>query len=384
MSSPQSLVLKNAMIKKRKPRVVLVTGHYWYSKRRAGFHWLADAFHRLGWEVLFFTASLSWLSYVRRDHRLRYPSLWKERNRLIPSAPGFFSYVWFTPYHPANLRSNVLNHLSKALFARYGDLPLGPAEEWIRSADLIVFESTPGLLLFHRFKRLNPGARFVYRASDDLRLLKNHPLVLEMEKVILPEFDLVSVPSAYMYQLFRDKTPRLRLHFHAIRKDLFDRDYPNPYLGLLGPHLVFVGVSHFDYDFLERASRIFPNARFHIVGPIQAQIKRPNVHFYGERPFSETIPYIKFADVGLANRTYAPGAESLSDSLKIIQYTYARLPIVAPEFLRSSRCNVIPYRPGEEESIKRAITKALETDRSSIDVSDIYSWEELAQRLVEE
>ena len=372
------------MDKKRKPRVVLVTGHYWYSKRRAGFHWLADAFQRLGWEVLFFTASLSWLSYLRRDHRLSYPNLWRERNRFSAAAAGLFSFVWFTPYHPANLRSGFLNKLSKPLFARYGDLPLGEAEEWIRSADLVVFESTPGLLLFRQFKRLNPGARFVYRVSDDLRLLKNHPLVLEMEEAVLPEFNLVSVPSAYMYKLFQDKTPRLRLHSHAIRKDLFDRDYPNPYLGLPGPHLVFVGVSYFDYDFLERASRTFSDAQFHIIGPLRVQIKRPNVRFYGERPFLETIPYIKFADVGLANRTYTPGAESLSDSLKIIQYTYARLPIVAPEFLRSSRHNVISYRPGEEESIKRAIQKALEMDRSSISVSDIFSWEELAQRLVEE
>lgn len=372
------------MAKERRTRVVLVTGHYWHSKRRAGFHWLADAFHRLGWEVLFFTASLSWLSYLRRDYRLSYPSLWRERNQLSPAAAGLFSFVWFTPYHPANLRSGLLNRLSKPLFARYGDLPLGEAEEWIRSADLVIFESTPGLLLFWRFKRLNPGARFVYRASDDLRLLKNHPLVLEVEEAVLPEFDLVSVPSAYMYELFRDKTSRLRLHFHAIRKDLFDRDYPNPYLDLPGPHLVFVGVSHFDYDFLERASRIFPNAQFHIVGPLQAKINRPNVHFYGERPFPETIPYIKFADVGLANWTYVPGAESLSDSLKIVQYTYARLPIVAPEFLRSSRPNIVLYRPGDDTSIRDAIQKALAIDRSSVSASDIYSWEELALRLAEE
>ncbi len=59
-------------------RVVLITGHYWNSKRKAGFHWLADAFLRQGWEVVFFTAPpapLSLLSVIRRDYRLDYPVL---------------------------------------------------------------------------------------------------------------------------------------------------------------------------------------------------------------------------------------------------------------------------------------------------------------------
>lgn len=366
----------------RKPRVVLVTGHYWYSKRRAGFHWLADAFHCLGWEVLFFTASLSWLSYLRRDHRLTYSNLWEQRNQLHPVNRGFFSYVWFTPFHPANLRLPVLNHLSKRLFSVYGDLFLGALEEWIIGADLIIFESTPGLLLFHRFRRLHPRARFVYRVSDDLRLLKNHPLVLEAEAAALPEFDLVSVPSSHMYKIFQGKTPNLRLHYHGIRKDLFDRDYLNPYSGLAGAHLVFVGISHFDYDFLERASRSFPDGQFHVIGPIKPKINRSNVHFYGEKPFYETVPYIKHADVGLAAWEYRPGAESLSDSLKIIQYSYARLPIIAPDFLCSSRPNVIAYHPGDDASIAEALRKALEMDRLSIPTDGIYSWEELAQALV--
>jgi len=30
-------------------RVVLVSGHYFESRRRAGFHWLAEAYWRAGW-----------------------------------------------------------------------------------------------------------------------------------------------------------------------------------------------------------------------------------------------------------------------------------------------------------------------------------------------
>ena len=366
------------------PRVVLVTGHYWGSQRRAGFHWLADAYHRLGWEVLFFTSSLSWLSHLRGDFRLKYPDLRNNRNRLCQVMQNFHSFVWFTPFHPANLRSGFLNRLSSPLFKRYANFSLGEAEDWLRSADLFIFESTPGLLLFERFKRLNPGARFVYRVSDDLRLLKNHPIVIEAERKFAPRFDLVSVPSDYLRKVLGDMGAHAELHHHAIRKDLFDKHYPNPYEGLPGPHLVFVGVSYFDHTFLEIASRLFPEWQFHIIGPIERKVQRANIHYYGEMPFVKTIPYIKWADIGLANWSYAPGAESLSDSLKIIQYTYARLPIVAPAFLRSPRSNIVFYQPGDDASIKGAIQKALEINRSSICVSAIYSWEDLALRLAEE
>jgi len=361
-----------------KPTVVLVTGHYWYSKRRAGFHWLADAYHRLGWQVLFFTASVSWLSYLRRDHRTLYGSFWEQRNKLWQVGEDFYSYVWFTPFHPANLRSGLLNALSKPLFRTYGDLPLGPVEPFLRKANLFVFESTPGLLLLKRVKAINPKARYVYRVSDDLRLLKNHPLVLEAEEDGLAHFELISTPSKAIFERFKDLHPNVKLHPHGIRKDLFDREYPNPYQGRPGPHLVFVGISHSDEDFINRASRMFPTAQFHIIGPLRRTANAHNVYYYGEMPFEETVPFILHADVGLATRSCLPGSESLSDSLKVIQYTYAKLPVLMPSCIPATRPNIVTYVPGNDESIRSAVLKALSFDRSQVDRSGIHSWEELA------
>src|SRR5262245_40502738 len=62
-------------------RVVLVTGHYLESKRKAGFHWLADAYWRAGWEVIFLTTAISWLSWLQRNYRMAYPIL-REANHL--------------------------------------------------------------------------------------------------------------------------------------------------------------------------------------------------------------------------------------------------------------------------------------------------------------
>ena len=359
-------------------RVVLITGHYWNSKRKAGFHWLADALWRQGWEVVFLTAALSWLSVIRRDYRLAYPVL-QEANQLQEVQKKMWSYVWFTPWHPANLRWDFLNYLSRRWFRLYGQLPLGPVEPMISQADLFIFESTPALLLFETCKRLNPSAQFIYRVSDDLRLLRNHPVVLDTEKRVAPQFDLVSVPSQHIYRIFAG-LPNLKLHLHGIRKDLFIWDYPTPYQPSVYPNIVFVGNSHFDRNFLEQASQLFPNWQFHIIGPIPHLPQRKNITVYGELPFEVTIPYLKYADIALHTLSYSPGAEGFSDSLKVIQYTYCKLPIIAPIYLSSSRPHVFYYQPGDASSIHNALIAAQTYDRSQIQTDEIYSWDELVCR----
>jgi 2-beta-glucuronyltransferase len=361
-------------------KAILISGHYWGSKRKAGFHWLADALARAGWDVAFFTAPISWISALRKDYRMAYP-IREEANRLVPRGEGLWSYVWYTPFHPSDLRSSLANRLSQGIFGLYARLPLGPAEAFIREADLVLFESTPAILLFDRFKQLNSRARYVYRVSDDMRYLKNHPMVLEAEQRVAPLFDLVSVPSRPMLSKF-EGLPHARHHLHGLQKDLFDRDYPNPYPRSETPHLVFVGNFLFDYDALERSSRLLPDWQFHIIGPLPNLPQRPNVRAYGEIPFMETLPYVQHADIGLQFRHYDTGADALGDSLKIIQYTYCKLPIVAPDFLKSSRTNLFGYTPGDDDSMKKAMLSAAQCDRSRISTEGIYSWDELAEQLV--
>jgi 2-beta-glucuronyltransferase len=268
--------------------------------------------------------------------------------------------------------NRILDWLTHGLFARYGALPLGAAEQHVRHADLLIFESKPGLLLFAQCKRLNPQARYVYRVSDDLRLLRSgHPVVLEAEARYAGQFDLVSVPSPALLQRFQH-LPQAVLHRHGIRKDLFAQ---------AGANVVFVGTAYFDDDFLRRASESFPQWGFHIIGPIPHLPRRPNVVAYGEIPFVETVPFIKHADIGLHTLVYKPGAEAFTDSLKVMQYTYCGLPIIAPEYLRSPRPNVLYYALGDTPSIRQALLAARSFDRRKVITDDIRSWDEIAAAL---
>lgn len=358
-------------------RVVFVTSHYLDSDRKAGFHWLAESFWQSGWHVVFFTESISWLSLLRRDPRCRYPIV-REAGRLRYLRERFASYVWLTPFHPIHLRSSLLNRLGAPVLKLYAKFPMRGAETEIAQADLFVFDSDHGLFLFDRFKARNPRARFVYRVSDHIPMMRHHPLLPAREERILPRFDLISVPSIFFQKRFAH-LPNVVMQHHGLHKELFDRPCVNPYVG--GPNVIYVGKHYFDRDFLERASRLFPDWRFHVFGAVGALPASANLACYGERPFAGLVPYLKHADIGLQALTYTPGAECFTDSLKMHQYTYCRLPIVAPAFLRGDLPHVFCYEPGDDASIRQALWAARAYDRASISAAAILSWDDIAGKL---
>ena len=65
----------------------------------------------------------------------------------------------------------------------------------------------------------------------------------------------------------------------------------------------------------------------------------------------------------------------------VIQYTYCRLAILAPSFLRSPRPNFVLYIPGDRASIGSALEEARRFDRGRVDTAGIRSWDDLADQL---
>jgi 2-beta-glucuronyltransferase len=353
-------------------RVILVSGHYLGSKRRAGFHHLAEAFWNLGWDVTFVTAAISALSRLRGDYRFAYP-VREEANRLVPVRERLASYVLMTRTHPGNLRLGVVNRLSAPWFARYARAPLGALEELLRAADLVVFEGTAALLLVERIRGLAPRARLVYRASDDLRALDVHPLILEAEAAAIPLFDLVSVPTQNIADALAPYGA-VEIHPPAIDKAALDRKTESPYGA--GPTAVFAGVSPlFDYGSLAAAAELAPHVSFHVVGPPPRPLPA-NVSFHPELAYEELVPYLQHATYGLL--FFPPGYASLGQGNKVAQYSYCRLPIVAPAYLGAERPNLCLFEPGDRESLKRALAEAERMPHSPAFAEGVRSAEELA------
>jgi 2-beta-glucuronyltransferase len=356
-------------------RVILISGHYLGSKRRSGFHHLADAFWRHGWDVTFVTAAISFVSRLRGDHRFAYP-VREEANRLVTVRERLTSYVLMTWVHPGNLRLGLANRLSKPWFARYARVPLGPLEERLRVADLVIFEGTAALLLVERIRALAPQARLVYRASDDLRALGVHPLVLDAEASAIPLFDLVSAPTQQIANVIA-RHGSVELHPPAVDKAAFDLETESPYGN--GPAAVFAGVSPlFDYDSLATAATLVPHVSFHVIGP-PARSLPANVTFHPELPFAQVVPYLRHATFGLL--LFPPGYPSLGQGSKVAQYSYCRLPIVAPAHLEVDRANICIFRYGDAASLQGALKSAEQLEHSPRFADGILSTDQLASIL---
>lgn len=361
-------------------KITLITYHHWKSKRRAGFHWLANAFHNMGYEVIFITGAISNISKLKNDFRFK--SIDKNAiNKIVKEKENFYSYVWFTKWHPVNLRNKMLNKLSYKHFEKYASF-FNDEEllNFIKNSYAFIFESFPGIFLFEPLKKLNKKSKFIYRVSDDMKLLDIHPAVIDCEKKILQEFDLVSVPSEYIKNMFPN-FENIELQYHGIEKRVFDECKENPYKEK--NNAVFVGISKFDSNFLFKASELFPDWNFHIIGPIKEEVKKKNIYYYGEIDFSRTVSFIKYADIALQNILYKKGVESFTDSLKVMQYSYCKLPIVAPNFIKSERKNIFYYIPENENSIFNTFREAMRFNRAEFDITKINSWEDLAKKLIE-
>jgi len=329
--------------------------------------------------VTFLTVGFSHLSRLRKDHRFGYGAH-RESGRVLRLAEDLDSYVWFTPFHPISKLPRPLATAMTPLFSRYSALDMPGVESAITSANLLVIESSTALMLVPRFRKWNPTARLVYRVSDDLSALRSHAVVRAAEARALPEFDLVSVPSEAIRKRLADKNPTVILHHHGIDKTLFDAATESPYPER-GTTAIFVGTAYLDREFIRVAATELPSWSFHVVGPFAGFAKLRNVMVHGELPFAETVPYITHADIGLATWSWVPNPEVYSDSLKIIQYTYARLPIVAPDYVRAERPNVIAYHSADRLSIRSALERAAAFDRSTVSRDGIQSWDELAGEL---
>jgi 2-beta-glucuronyltransferase len=353
-------------------RVVLLSGHYLGSKRQAGFHHLAHAFWEGGWDVTFVTTAISTLSRLRGDYRFAYP-VREEANCLVSVRERLTSYVLMTRMHPGNLRLGFANRLSRSWFTSYGRIPFGPLEERLREADLVIFEGTAALLLVERIRRLAPRARLVYRASDDLRALGVHPLILEAEARAIPLFDLVSAPTPQIAKALGAYGP-VELHPPGIDKAALDRPAASPYGS--GPAAVFAGVSPlFDYESLASAAELAPHVAFHVIGPPPRPLPA-NVVFHPELPYDEVVPYLQHATFGLL--LVPPGYASLGQGNKVAQYSYCRLPIVAPSHLRAERPNLCLFEHGDIDSLRRALEEAERMPHSPEFAEGVRSAEELA------
>jgi 2-beta-glucuronyltransferase len=296
-------------------------------------------------------------------------------NTWLTMAPQLETMVWRPIFHPANLRKPLLNAITTPLQALYPYLMPATLVQRIRAAHVIFVESSTALFLVRRLRKLAPEAKLVYIASDRLHVIHAHPALQTLLDGMESNFSLIRVHAEAQLADFKP-TSRVVMIPQAITTDLLDTPSPTPYKS--PKQAISVGDMLFEPWVIETLAEAFPDWTFHLFGN-KARITKPlpNVEEHGETPLPKLIPFIQHAHVGLAPYRPEPDTDYLAQSsMKMAQYTYCKLPIVAPTFAQSAtRPHVCGYMPGNRDSLLNAFRKAVAYDRRSI-THTLKNWDD--------
>ncbi|HEX5126137.1 MAG TPA: glycosyltransferase family 1 protein, partial [Rhodocyclaceae bacterium] len=252
--------------------------------------------------------------------------------------------------------------------------------KWVRQADFIFLESGIAPIFFDLISRANPRAETIYIASDDLSTIRVADFVHKCFNEAAPKMSALCLPS----RALADNMPSSHNKFyvpHGIDLSIKNDVSTNPYV--YGINAVSVGSMLFDPEFFVAASKSFPNITFHVIGsghPPHPEYGR-NVKVYDEMPYRQTLRYIKHATFGIAPYSAASVPAYLADtSMKLMQYDFFGLPAICPQSVVGRYSTRFGYTPGDADSIRRAIQRALRSKRAS--VQKYLSWSDVTSRLL--
>jgi 2-beta-glucuronyltransferase len=362
------------MLNSEKLNILLLTSHYsGPGHRKTDVHFLSEAWAASGHNVSFITIGQSKLKQILKSGR----------KNILPTATieGYLSHNHTELYHPPSTRSQIGDALTKPLTVGYGNYLDRTLKLAAEDADVVFIESGYGLCYFKRLKSVAPNAIFVALVNDRLDVVGFRKEIVSLEKELLPSFDLVRVPAERLLAELPKDANGIYVP-HGLDKAAFDAERPSPYApGSI--NFVSVGDMLFDPEAIERIAGAAPHATLHVFGaPFQKKVK--NVKVYPETAFEEIIPYVTHADIGIAPyRVTLESGYLIQSSMKMLQYTYARLPVLAPASLKVLRPNVFGYDLGDDTELADLIRRALEFDRRKLDTDDILEWSELSEQILE-
>lgn len=347
--------------------------------RKASVHFVTEALAARGHDVDTVSVGFSYLTSLKKPE-LYAQLVAQQRNRFVQTGPRRRSACYLPPLHPFSSRSVVLNAINGLFFRLYGGLPPAFMREAIRKADVIAIESGTAIAFFDAVRRLNPHARTLYFKRDRLDTVGASAHLQQLERRIAPLFDRVLVPSPRMGEQLPPGT-RLAYIPQGIDKAGFDAADTSPYPPG-SQNGVSVGNMLFDRDAVHAMATSAPDVSFHLFGSGVPDAFPENVRVYGERPFDDIIPYIKFAAFGIAPyRLSERELYLVESSLKLQQYSYCTLPVLAPDVLDGGRDNLIGYRQDGEGDWAGKVSLAATLPHDPAWQDGILSWDEVAARI---
>ncbi|MBB2181144.1 GumK N-terminal domain-containing glycosyltransferase [Gluconacetobacter tumulicola] len=354
---------------------LVISVHDYRSRRKASVHFITSELAKRG-RTRFFSIGLSRLSEHRGDTRADLASC---ANR-VETIDGVECFLWRTAWHPFNIRRQALAPVEETLFWFYRHLIPRIPKQWLSDADTVFIESGMAPVFIEDVRRLNPNARIVYLASDDLDVIDCAETIKRRFRANFDSIDTVRLPS----RLLRQGMPHERNAYyipHGIDRAIAEPIYPDPYGNRRCG--ISMGSMLFDASFFTIAAEEFPDVDFHVIGAGKAAdgLKAPNIIIHAEMPFAETLPYVQHAAFGIAPYLDRGTPRYLIDtSLKLRQFGLFGIPAVCPEFALGDQPGRCGYVPGDRASIRRAIQDALSHDEPI--QPQMLAWHEVVDRIM--
>ena len=183
--------------------MLILTAHDYRTPRKASLHFIADELVK-NHQVRFFSLRYSLLSRNRPDGR---HDIVDKANKL-ETVNGVDCYFWKTLLHPINTRKPILQPLEKLAFKLYVRCAPKILKDWIKRADTIFFESGAPPIFLDLAIKLNPNARKVYIASDELDAINVAQYVKDIVYKQSEDFDAICVNSPTMAKDFSENAKR--------------------------------------------------------------------------------------------------------------------------------------------------------------------------------
>lgn len=365
----------------RSKTITFLSTHFYQQKRRGGFHWLADAFHAMGWRVRFITIDCSLLSQLRSSGRYENAAR-LGKNRLEEVRPGLQVGYLQTLLHPIGHGRSAIKRLVAKATAFYPGLAAGNLRKMVSGSDVVVLESNAGLLLAPMLRRWSIPM-MIYRVSDNISAIRPLAALLEAERDAARIVDFISVASPSLAEKFRTGGGRVVAQPMGLDKEIFDQPSANPYPESASVKVVCSGSSLLDMASFVQAAKVKPDWSFYIFGHSVPPTDASNVHIMGEVPFKELVPFVKHADIGFA--PYIASSEAVYQahhSNRILQYMYCELPILVPDILKlEDRKDLIGYKPGDGASLAAALDVAAAMGKKGGARHLVRTWSEIAAEM---
>lgn len=361
--------------------ILFLSHTYWDSLYRVGSHHLAENLARAGHKVLYISAPVSLLHYVK------FASL---RDRFAVAGTvqtvteNLYTYIPHTLI-PSGLlvyKGFDCAFTNTDTFARIA------SEIGIDSFDLALVDD-PKLI---GVLRCLPHKKLIYRPTDIYSQmgLKNWR---QLESYLIENCAAVVATSApvlsFLEQTFGADKPGLVL-INGVDFEVFSKPHtcPPEYSGNPRKKCVYVGALdfRFDFDALFSIGQARPDIDFYIIGVAEpdkvarfAALK--NVLFIGSRPYQSVPAYLQHADVGLL-LIRATSANMGRSPMKLYEYLAAGIPVVAlqtDELRRRTLQRVYSY--DSDATLLEAIAAALQEPRAHF-FEPSLSWREIAQNML--